>query len=175
MRLATTLFSVLALSAFVACGGGGDDSTGDDDPSLIDAADNPDPPDAADNPGYMGIGQTCTPDAQNPMGQGDCPAGFTCLNLTGASGPWCSKTCTTNEDCSTGYTGPGIAGCIFAIRFEEGGTPVNYCGVICEDLAGDPQVCNPETACTGECPGALQCTAPLAETQNGPAVANGCL
>src|SRR6476469_5298848 len=44
----------------------------------------------------MGIGQPCTPPATG-SGQGDCPAGYTCLNLMGASHPWCSKPCATGS------------------------------------------------------------------------------
>ena len=109
----------------------------------------------------MGIGQPCTPPSTG-SGQGDCPAGYTCLNLNGASHAWCSKTC------STASTGPGVAGCIEQITFGSGTTPIDYCGVTC---AGDGvNGCN-ATKCTGTCPA---CTGTL-QNGSGQAVGSACI
>jgi len=153
---------------FVACGGGGGDD-GDDDGTNIDApTSNIDAPAAIDAPVAMGIGQACT-----GMGQGDCPANFTCLTLQGGSGSWCSKTCTSGagDMCATGYTGPGVAACILQVTPQGGGTPVNYCGVVCMDAAGGQDYC---PGCNGTCPGALQCNAPLMGGNPPMTLATGC-
>src|SRR4051812_19263444 len=90
-----------------ACGpsGGGDDIQGIDAPvgGNIDAPSGnvAAPSGTIDAPsGGAGIGSACPGD-----GEGSCPAGFECLNLTGGSGSWCSKQCTgvSDQSCSVGY------------------------------------------------------------------------
>jgi hypothetical protein len=175
MRLSTVFISTIAALALTACGGGGGgDDTGGDDTTTPDANTTEDPPDANTTTAKQ-IGDPCVPDSANPQGPGDCGDGFTCLNLQGGNGAWCSKACDAQADmCAVGYTGAGIPACVYGITFEKGGEAVTYCGVICEDIAGDPVVCNPSTACNGTCPGTLQCTAPL-NTQEGTHVANACI
>jgi hypothetical protein len=136
----------------VACGGGGGKGS---DGTSVDAPDNPvvdAPPTVDAPPAQMGIGQACTPVQGNP--QADCPAGFECLNLTGA---WCSRTCTAGmtDDCGTGYTGPGLARCVFQIM--DGNTTRSFCGIICNDTTG---AC-PATTCNDTCPAPLACSANL--------------
>lgn len=171
MRIAT-LFSIVVVASLslVACGGGGGggDDDGDDGDDAVE-------PDAMESEAKQ-IGDTCTPDAANPMGPGDCGAGMTCLSLQGGNGTWCSKTCTpgAGDTCADGYTGAGIPACVYGITFTQGGTPVNMCGVVCNDVAGDPVICDPATACNGTCPGTLQCSAPLNDMNN-THVADACI
>ncbi len=174
-QLSIFFVSTLALT-LVACGasGGGDD---DDDTSpdantapTIDAMPQPiDGPPAATGT----LGTACTPDAANPMGQGDCAAGFQCLSLQGATGAWCTKTCTGPADtsCDTGFNAPGLGYCYLQVDFDGAGgeAPVNYCGVICNDTGAG--VC---TDCNDTCPNNyLQCTAALTD-MGGNTVAEGC-
>ncbi len=177
MRIASLFTATFLSLTLIACGGsgGGDDTTGDDavDPDADDTI----VPDA-DNTVAKQIGDSCTPDTVDPMAPGDCGAGMTCLSLDGGGGPWCSKTCTSGagDMCGVGYTGPGIAGCFFGIDFDNNGSSDGtYCGVICNDLAGDPVVCNPATACDGTCPGTLGCTAPLNAGMPAMHVADACI
>jgi hypothetical protein len=166
MRLATAV----ALMSIVACGPGGGSKPGDDDDDTPSDANNMSMPDAPspDAPPMpaAGIGTACTPDQANP--QGTCPAGFECLNLQGATTPWCSKTCTSGagDTCMTGYTGPGKATCILAVTPAGGGNPQNYCAVVCQDMTGNNQIC-PAGVCNGMCPGSLACTGDLNGTING--------
>lgn len=154
----------------IACGGsgGGDD---DDQQQPIDAASSAidAPAQNIDAAAAMGLGQACT-----GAGQGDCPAGFTCLALQGGSGSWCSKTCTAGagDMCATGYTGPGHAQCILQVTPQGGGTAMTYCGVICMDQPGDQTDYCP--GCNGTCPGALQCNAPLTTGNPPMTLATGC-
>jgi hypothetical protein len=113
------LVATLALVVLVACGAGGGGGGGDDDDDTpptdgpVVSGDGPQQPDGP--AGTSALGTTCTPDANNP--QGTCPAGFECLNLDGATNPWCSKTCQTGagDACPTDYTGPGKAACILTV------------------------------------------------------------
>jgi len=148
---------VLVALAVAACGGGGG---GNSDNSNTDAKvfmDAPAPMIDAPPP-VMGIGQACTPGATP---QGDCPAGYECLNLTGGTGKWCSKTCTrgTMDMCAVGYTGPGLASCIWDIT-DANGTR-QFCGVVCMDM--NPASC-PATKCNGMCPTPLACSQNLMNT-----------
>jgi hypothetical protein len=113
----------------------------------------------------MGLGQPCTP-PMTGSGQGDCPAGYVCLSLTGGSHPWCSKTCTAGagDTCAQGYTGPGVASCIESITFNMMGPPVDLCGITC---AGNVNNCT-TTTCTGMCPGQMTCTATLKDMNMNP-------
>lgn len=175
MRLTTVLFTLIAATTFslTACSsGGGDDTSSGDDAPAIDA-NTTDDPDANTVPTGPVLGSSCTPDTANPQGQGSCPVGYTCLNLTGGTGPWCSKTCVDEADtsCDVGFDAPGLGYCFWQIDFDgAGGNPaVNYCGIICNDLPGDPAVC---TDCTDACPNNyLQCTQGLGN----PVVVEGCL
>lgn len=142
------------LATIFACGG--DDSsksqTQTDAKVYMDAKVFMDAPGTGS--GYTGLGQPCTP-PMTGSGQGDCPAGYTCLNLSGASHAWCSKPCSTSADtCATGYTGPGVAGCIESITFGSGMAAIDYCGITC---AGTVNGCTAQT-CTGACPGQMTCT-----------------
>ena len=171
MRLTNILFTFIAAIAFTACSsGGGDDTQTGDDTQDIDANTTPDP-DAEVNPPGNPLGTSCTPDAADPQGQGSCPAGYTCLNLTGGTGPWCSKTCVDENDtsCDVGFDQPGLGFCLWQVDFDGKGTgnpPVNYCGIVCNDISAG--IC---TDCNDACPANyLQCTQAL-----GGGVAEGCI
>lgn len=162
----TALCAVLAISVF-ACGGGGSGGGDDDDDVPTDGpGNNPTPDGPGPNPQTSAIGTTCTPDQNNP--QGSCPAGFTCLNLEGATNPWCSKTCTGQMDtsCATGYDGPGKAACLLTVTPQGGGATQTFCGVICEDLTGSNGVCQ-AGECTGDCPGSMACTGDVQGSSGG--------
>jgi len=150
--------ALAVLMSLVACGGGGGGG-GDDDDVPTDGPINPptDGPTTPDSPpAASGIGTACTPDQANP--QGTCPAGFECLNLTGATTPWCSKTCATGagDQCAVGYTGPGKAACLLSVTIDNDPAR-NFCSVICEDSTGNNGIC-PAGQCNGTCPGSLACT-----------------
>lgn len=166
MRLA--LYSLL-IPTMLACGGGSSTPMGDDDVPA-DSSNNPTP----DSPtmSAAGIGTTCTPDQANP--QGDCPAGFVCLNLQGATNAWCSKTCTGPADnsCATGYAGPGKAACNLEVG-PAGGPTETFCGVVCQDATQGNLIC-PADVCTGTCPGSLACSGVLmGSINNGPQMTVG--
>mgnify|MGYP006147056777 CR=1 FL=1 len=101
-----------AAATIVACGGGDDGggSGGGSDASVMNDGNvvMVDAPGSGSN--VMGLGQMCTPD-NTGSGQGDCPAGYVCLAVQGATHPWCSKPCATGagDMCGMGYTGPGVA------------------------------------------------------------------
>ncbi len=158
----------IALALLTACAGGTGDDSGDDVATPIDAQFDPRPDAMPPNPMPGPLGITCTPDPENPEGPGDCPDGYTCLDLDDGSGPWCSRVCTGQADttCGDDYDGPGRAYCFWTISFEGGSTDVPYCGVICADVPGGPNFC--EATCDGTCPGSMACTAgPLAEGVTG--------
>src|SRR5689334_15020771 len=120
--IAIALASTLSL---VACGpSGGDDSSGDD--TNAPDANTGGPPDAnTGTPVTSGLGKSCTPDGADPMGQGDCDAGFVCLNLQDGSGPWCSKTCSTAQgmdpiaQCDPSLTAAkGLGYCFLNVDFD---------------------------------------------------------
>jgi hypothetical protein len=161
MRLARALSVTLVLAictaaTIVACGGDDDDDDGNGNNNTPDAFVYMDAKVFMDAPPTMGIGQPCMPEMTG-SGQGDCPAGFQCLTLTGGAGSWCTKSCTrgSGDQCSVGYTGPGFAMCLYDITFGTDPTTYPFCGVVCNDTSG---AC---TTCNGQCPGALQCTVPL--------------
>ncbi len=146
-----------ALLFVFACGGGGSNPGGDDDDEMPPTDGQITPPVDTPNTPPSALGTTCTPDAANP--QGTCPAGFECLNLTGATNPWCSKTCATGagDMCAADYTGPGKAACILQVTPSGGGAAVNFCSVICMDLTGTNGICA-AGQCDGTCPGSMACT-----------------
>lgn len=155
MRLARLLSTMVVLgvsatATFFACGGddGGGGGSGSDAHVDIDAKVFLDAPQAAG-----GIGTACTP-SMDGSGQGTCPPGYNCLTLQGGSGPWCSKTCTrgSGDQCGQGYTGPGVAACIWDISFGSGGTAYPFCGVICQGTSACGSSCN------STCPGAMACS-----------------
>lgn len=166
MKFRPVLVALVLTFGLVACGGddgdGGIDAAGIDAPSI-------DAPPNIDAAPAMGIGQACT-----GTGQADCPVGFECLTLTGGTGSWCSKTCTTGagDMCMQGYSGPGIAACILQVTPQGGGNPQTFCGVVCADQPGDANDYCP--GCNGTCPGTLQCSAPLMN-QQGMTLATGCV
>jgi len=151
--LSVSLVTAVTIGATVfACGGDdGGHVTGHPDAAVhTDAKVFMDAPGTS---GYTGLGQACTPPAQG-SGQGDCPAGFICLNLTGATHPWCSKPCdTANDTCAQGYTGPSVASCLESITFN-GGAAMPFCGVTC---SGDGVNGCTAATCTGMCPGGMTC------------------
>jgi hypothetical protein len=168
MKFRPLLLAAFALTfGLAACGGSGGD---DDDGTTIDAPTAIDAPVSIDAAPAMGIGQACT-----GTGQGDCPANFQCLTLTGGTGSWCSKTCTAGagDMCASGYTGPGVAACILQVTPQGGGTAMNFCGVVCADQPGDANDYCP--GCNGTCPGALQCTTPLMGGSPAMTLATGCI
>ncbi len=164
-RLARVLIvgSVTALTVIVACGpddgrgggGGGGGSTPDAKIYMDAPASTPDAPGSGSS--ATGLGQSCTPPASG-SGQGDCPAGYVCLNLQGGTHPWCSKPCTqgAGDMCAMGYTGPGAAGCFEQISFNNG-PQMLFCGITC---SGDVNGCT-ATTCNGTCPSGLACSASL--------------
>lgn len=154
---------VTTASTMFACGGddggGGGGGGGSDSGITGDSGTTIDAPGSGS--GVMGLGQACTPPAMG-SGQGDCPAGYTCLALQGNTHPWCSKQCVTGtgDMCAMGYTGPGVAGCIQQVSFN-GGAAVSFCGITC---SGDGVNGCTTVTCTGVCPGTLMCNAPLMDT-----------
>ena len=148
MRSHVVVIAILA----IACGGDdGGNANPNTDAKVFEDAPAPmiDAP-----PPQMGLGQPCTPGATP---QGDCPAGYECLNLNGGTGKWCSKTCTrgAGDMCGAGYMGVGLPQCIFDIT--NGNTTRQFCGIICNDTTG---AC-PAGKCTGMCPTPLACSANL--------------
>lgn len=166
MRLATTLFSILALS-LVACGG--DDGGGDDQPNLVDANDNTDPPDAAPvDPGVSGLGQVCTT-AGTECTTGDATI---CAELDDPpNGGFCTLSCGTTgrvpdpipQDFQPPADGQQICG---AAYMGDTGTPVCAIYQNAEDATVDEATWYCAVACgtfngqnLGDCPGGLTCQA----------------
>jgi hypothetical protein len=165
-----TLLAALASLSFVLLACSGDDGTGaaidaatDSPPGTVDAA--------VDAPaGSSALGRAC-------MGndQGNCPTGWLCIQLTGGTSRWCSKTCTSEQDmsCEEDYTGPGFARCLFNVDFG-GGVSRIMCGIACDDPPGGPMICPfGMTQCNGTCPQPLMCTANLTST-NGQVIGRAC-
>lgn len=160
--------SLILLAA--ACAG----SDGDDVPPTIDApvtsidapistidapTTNIDAP-----PATPGVGTACTGTMQ-----GTCPTGFECLNLQGGTGSWCSKRCTgvNDQSCAVGYSGPGFPSCLLAVTPAGGGTPQNYCAVVCFDAPGAPTICpGGDPQCNNTCTTPLQCAGNLTDMNN---------
>lgn len=156
-RFGGAVVAAVAFASTVHACGGDDSTTGPADAKVWqDAMVFMDAPGSGSS--YMGLGQPCTPPTSG-SGQGDCPAGYICLALTGASHPWCSKPCATGsgDTCAMGYTGPSVAGCINMVTFN-GGAPMNFCGITC---AGDGVNGCTTATCTGMCPGMMVCTGML--------------
>ncbi len=168
VMLATASATVVACGDDGGGGGGGGGGNGSDASISTDATSSFDAPGSGSS--VMGLGQSCTPPAMG-SGQGDCPAGYTCLALQGSTTPWCSKTCATGagDMCAMGYSGPGVAGCIQQISFN-GGAAMSFCGITC---AGDGVNGCTATTCTGTCPGQLMCNAVLMDS-GGSAVGSAC-
>ena len=168
-RLASSAFviAVAAIATMFACGGDDGGTHGSDPDAKVynDAA----PMQMDAPPAGAPLGKKCTPSQTGT--QGDCPTGYECLNLTDASGPWCSKKCTSgaSDDCKTGYTGPGIAACILGVTPPGGGAAQDYCAVKC----GGTGVCGSNAACNGTCPGSMVCDLPLMDT-GGATVGSAC-
>jgi hypothetical protein len=150
----TIVVGVAALATFFACGGddGGGGGGGNVDAFVqLDAKVFMDAPPAS-------LGSTCTP-SMDGSGQGTCPTGYTCLRLGSASPAWCSKSCVrgSGDQCDTGYTGPGVANCMWDVSFTMGGSAYQYCGVICSGTSA----CGSAAGCDGTCPGSMTCTQPI--------------
>lgn len=161
MRISSTIALVTMALALAACGDDGDGlgtidaATIDSPPGTIDAG--------IDASSASALGTACT-----GMGQGSCPAGYDCLNLTGGHGPFCSKPCADVQDrsCEVGYTGPGFPACIFNVTPSGGGAAVPHCAIICDDPAGNPILCPGGAAqCNMMCPAPLTCSANLTTPQ----------
>jgi len=155
----TIVVGVAAAATFFACGGddGGGGNGNTDAPVSVDAKVYLDAP-----PTTTGIGAPCTP-SQDGSGQGTCESGYTCLKLGSNAPAWCSKSCTrgAGDQCDSGYTGPGVANCLWDIGFAGSSATYPFCGVIC---AGT-------TACTGSncdgtCPGPTTCTQAIGTGSN---------
>ncbi len=170
--LASSAFAVSAALAGIASCSSSDTGrhTNTDAPAGSGGIDAPGSNQQTDAPtntgGGDGIGKACTPGSGTGPNQGDCATGYICLSLMGGTHAWCSKTCTPGQGtdtCSTGYTGPGLAQCMFQVG--PMGATMNYCGVMCEDDSGTNAYC-PANKCTGACPStpSLACTAPLTNT-----------
>jgi hypothetical protein len=169
------VFGIAVGATIIACGNsGGSTNKSPDAKVFLDSA-----PMQMDAPTSSGnaLAQSCTPSSSNP--QGDCPAGYTCLSLTGGTHPWCSKTCTagSGDMCGVGYTGTGLAACFYRVTVGSGSAQ-DYCGVICQDQTMGNMICS-TTQCNGTCPSSppLACAAQLQGMgSNGSAVnvAKGC-
>lgn len=174
MRRFLSAFTRIALLTFITaaagCSDDGGDGDGDVDASppldaqVVDAMPAVDAPE----PVYQGLGQSCT-----GAGQGDCPGGFTCLNLQGSSGTWCSQQCVDAADqvCANGYAGPGVPQCLLSVDEDNDGTPdFNTCLVLCQDGPAPGDGC---AGCDGTCPGNMICDQPIMNT-DGMVVAQAC-
>lgn len=143
MRQLPWVFALLSAIAIAACGGGDDE------------------PDAA--PPEPTLGQSCVPSDTDP--QGDCAPGFICLDLNGTSGPFCTIMCVpaATDPCPnlTDYVGPGAARCFVQVTDANGMPLFNTCAVVCDDAAGDPEICMGEEDCNGDCPGDQACNGEL--------------
>ena len=160
MRILTSVFSILALTFALGCGGGDDD---DDDGANVDASTGDidggnTGPDAM--PSNVADGQACTASQEDP--QGGCPATHACVNST------CSQLCDLGADGNPtqavcpGYTGPGSSLCIAGLS-ATGQPPfaAAACGVVCGDTTGNVPGCM-AGECDGSCPGTWTCTADAA-------------
>ena len=130
-------------------GSGGDGGAGNGDDAAPGSADGGgDAPDAGAS-GPSALGEACS-----GQGQGTCPDGWECFNLS--NGSWCSQRCTTEEGaaCQAGYEGPGLPLCLITVTINQD-PPFQICGVLCED--DRIGICTPEV-CDGTCPAALDCT-----------------
>jgi hypothetical protein len=170
-RLFSVAFVVAAASgaAIVACGG--DSKTGTDAKVFQDAPRGSGSGSGSGSNNVTGLGQHCNPGSGAGLGQGDCPGGYTCMNLNGGHDTWCSKPCTagSGDMCNTGYTGPGEGACIYRITVGSGAA-MNYCGIVCALAAGSAACPN----CNDTCPGSLTCSATLT-SGSGSAVGSACL
>jgi len=161
----------LAVACVAGCGGEG---SAPRDAALPDAA-LPDaaPPDAV--PTGRTLGQSCVPDVANP--QSNCAAGFICLDLDGTSGPFCTVVCVPGQTdpCPdlTSYTGPGAARCLILVPDANMQPLFNTCAAVCQDAAGDPEICMAGDECNGDCPGHQICNGQL--SNGGGVVATICI
>lgn len=140
MRQLTKFFAcTLAITAFAACGGSGDDDNGDDD-DAPDASTTPQPdadttpsPDAMPNT-TNALGQVC--DSATP-----CPDGNSCTGIQGVGSEtsgYCSPACTpSGGECAAGYTGPA-GGQPMCVLSEAAGADPTLCAIICTDNAQCP-------------------------------------
>jgi hypothetical protein len=105
-------------------------------------------------PNHLGL-------ACDPMAAVPCPDNWECLTQLGGSGSWCTKPCTgqTDPSCNIGYTGPGWGACILTPM----GAPGRVCAIVCQDLAGPPEICPPGEDCIGSCPAPLQCQSSITD------------
>jgi hypothetical protein len=166
----TSVVLVTVATSFWACGGGGGGGGGDDDGSDMQDAgvttdSNSNNGIDANNGAPSGLGDSCTP-GSGGSGQGDCPAGYTCLSVENATHPWCSKACTSGpgDTCATGYSGPGVASCFEQITFGSA-APMSFCGVTC---AGDGVNGCTDATCDGTCPSGLACSGTLEDSSHNP-------
>jgi len=124
----STLFACFVL-LFIGCGGGGKSGGGDDVVDIDAPAVSIDAPPAGPNP----LGQLC-PTAAGGGGTA-CPAGASCVTITGVgtntTTGYCTPNCMAmNAICTTGYTGPagGMPQCALS---PAAGQPANGCAIVC--------------------------------------------
>lgn len=155
---------------------GGDEDGEDltDDSPDDDGGDDTDTPDDGDDQSTPGVfnaaalGEPCS--AADPLTQGDCPDGYTCMAGLQGVDPFCSIACAEPTVCNDGYNGPGVGNCV--IGLEVNGTVQSYCGIICQDLTPNDAVCGGQ--CDGSCPSTMQCSLEL-QDENMNSVAQVCL
>ncbi len=172
------VMSVGAGAAVVACGGNSSKS-GPDAKVYLDAPGSGSG--SGSNPTGSGsvLGRHCTPTGSGGSAafpQGDCPAGYECMQLSGGHDTWCSKKCVqgSGDQCNQGYTGTGEGACLFGITFGSGSNAPTgeYCGIICELTLNGSNACS---NCTGACPGtALTCSATLTFSGSGTNSGSAC-
>jgi hypothetical protein len=159
------VFSVAGAAAVVACGGDDGNKTNPDAKVVDSSNGSGSGSGSGSNSNEQALGKHCTP-AASGLGQGDCPAGYTCLAIQGGHDTWCSKTCTQSADtCDSLLNGPGLGACLLSLTGSDGGSAMTYCGIVCAANAGSA-VC-PD--CNGTCPsnGGLTCSASFGSGNNG--------
>jgi hypothetical protein len=114
---------------FAACGGDDDGDDGGDGVAIDAPNQTIDAPLVTDAPAVTNaLGQTCNAAAP------DCPAGNSCVVLTGLGSQttgYCSPQCMNmNTLCSTGYTGPAGGMPVCAVTEAEGAPP-SLCAIVC--------------------------------------------
>jgi len=163
-----TLALLFSLLLTIAC------STGEDGPGPMTSADASTAdarPDAPPPPSHLG--EACTPDPANNIGQGSCPNDHICIAIGGARGAFCTKQSEvdpTSNFCDLGFNKPGIGSCQYRFKITDD-SYIYICAIICEALPNSPFMC-PD--CDGTCPSPLQCTDPIA-VPGGGIGANACL
>ena len=154
---AAVVLGIAGGAAIVACGG--DSKSNPDAKVFLDSSNGSGSGSGSGSNNGSGsiLGRHCTPGQGSAQpAQGDCPAGWFCMNLMGGHDTWCSKTCAqgSGDTCNQGYTGPGEGACGLTV----GAPNPKYCMVICSLTLNGSNACS---NCTGACPGALTCSSSL--------------